>query len=110
MEYLAAHLSKIHGLDWHPDNEYTLATSSQDNSVRVSVASAIPAREVEGWWSRSPSAAAEVWGSALPLAGSGSSLFGFWPPGVLSQDCTFRTGREIIEEWLRICLPHICGD
>ncbi|KAF4793038.1 WD repeat domain 59 [Turdus rufiventris] len=34
VEYLAAHLSKIHGLDWHPDNEYTLATSSQDNSVR----------------------------------------------------------------------------
>ncbi|XP_064414503.1 GATOR2 complex protein WDR59 isoform X2 [Latimeria chalumnae] len=34
VEYVAAHLSKIHGLDWHPDNEYTLATSSQDNSVR----------------------------------------------------------------------------
>ncbi|XP_075796784.1 GATOR2 complex protein WDR59 isoform X1 [Pelodiscus sinensis] len=34
VEYLAAHLSKIHGLDWHPDNEYVLATSSQDNSVR----------------------------------------------------------------------------
>uniref|UniRef100_A0A8D0GAC1 WD repeat domain 59 n=1 Tax=Sphenodon punctatus TaxID=8508 RepID=A0A8D0GAC1_SPHPU len=34
VEYLAAHLSKIHGLDWHPENEYTLATSSQDNSVR----------------------------------------------------------------------------
>ncbi|XP_062247810.1 GATOR2 complex protein WDR59 isoform X1 [Platichthys flesus] len=33
-EYLAAHLSKIHGLDWHPDNEFVLATSSQDNSVR----------------------------------------------------------------------------
>uniref|UniRef100_G3PZZ6 WD repeat domain 59 n=1 Tax=Gasterosteus aculeatus aculeatus TaxID=481459 RepID=G3PZZ6_GASAC len=33
-EYLAAHLSKIHGLDWHPDNEFILATSSQDNSVR----------------------------------------------------------------------------
>lgn len=35
MEYMAAHLSKIHGLDWHPDNEFVLATSSQDNSVRV---------------------------------------------------------------------------
>lgn len=35
VEYVAAHLSKIHGLDWHPDNEYILATSSQDNSVRV---------------------------------------------------------------------------
>lgn len=35
VEYVAAHLSKIHGLDWHPDNEYVLATSSQDNSVRV---------------------------------------------------------------------------
>lgn len=34
-EYVAAHLSKIHGLDWHPDNEFILATSSQDNSVRV---------------------------------------------------------------------------
>uniref|UniRef100_A0A671KUU5 WD repeat-containing protein 59-like n=1 Tax=Sinocyclocheilus anshuiensis TaxID=1608454 RepID=A0A671KUU5_9TELE len=34
VEYVAAHLSKIHGLDWHPDNEYILATSSQDNSVR----------------------------------------------------------------------------
>ncbi|XP_053722133.1 GATOR complex protein WDR59 isoform X2 [Synchiropus splendidus] len=33
-EYLAAHLSKIHGLDWHPENEFVLATSSQDNSVR----------------------------------------------------------------------------
>ncbi|XP_045887901.1 GATOR complex protein WDR59 [Micropterus dolomieu] len=33
-EYVAAHLSKIHGLDWHPDNEFILATSSQDNSVR----------------------------------------------------------------------------
>uniref|UniRef100_A0A8D2JEP8 WD repeat domain 59 n=1 Tax=Varanus komodoensis TaxID=61221 RepID=A0A8D2JEP8_VARKO len=34
VEYLAAHLSKINGLDWHPDNENILATSSQDNSVR----------------------------------------------------------------------------
>ncbi|XP_029464735.1 GATOR complex protein WDR59 isoform X2 [Rhinatrema bivittatum] len=34
VEYIAAHLSKIHGLDWHPDNEYVLATSSQDNSVK----------------------------------------------------------------------------
>uniref|UniRef100_H3BW40 WD repeat domain 59 n=1 Tax=Tetraodon nigroviridis TaxID=99883 RepID=H3BW40_TETNG len=34
VEYMAAHLSKIHGLDWHPDNEFVLATSSQDNSVR----------------------------------------------------------------------------
>ncbi|XP_028332324.1 GATOR complex protein WDR59 isoform X2 [Gouania willdenowi] len=33
-EYVAAHLSKIHGLDWHPDNEFIVATSSQDNSVR----------------------------------------------------------------------------
>ena len=35
VEYLAAHLSKIHGLDWHPDSEHILATSSQDNSVKV---------------------------------------------------------------------------
>ncbi|XP_027474610.1 GATOR2 complex protein WDR59 isoform X5 [Callorhinus ursinus] len=34
VEYLAAHLSKIHGLDWHPDIEHVLATSSQDNSVK----------------------------------------------------------------------------
>uniref|UniRef100_A0A8C3A7J5 WD repeat domain 59 n=1 Tax=Cyclopterus lumpus TaxID=8103 RepID=A0A8C3A7J5_CYCLU len=33
-EYVAAHLSKIHGLDWHPDNEFIFSTSSQDNSVR----------------------------------------------------------------------------
>lgn len=36
VEYLAAHLSKIHGLDWHPDSEHIFATSSQDNSVKVS--------------------------------------------------------------------------
>uniref|UniRef100_A0A3B3CSG5 WD repeat domain 59 n=1 Tax=Oryzias melastigma TaxID=30732 RepID=A0A3B3CSG5_ORYME len=34
VEYVAAHLSKIHGLDWHPDSEFVFATSSQDNSVR----------------------------------------------------------------------------
>ncbi|XP_072320925.1 GATOR2 complex protein WDR59 isoform X8 [Eucyclogobius newberryi] len=34
IEYVAAHLSKIHGLDWHPENEFIFATSSQDNSVR----------------------------------------------------------------------------
>ncbi|XP_037671611.1 GATOR complex protein WDR59 isoform X1 [Choloepus didactylus] len=34
VEYLAAHLSKIHGLDWHPESEHILATSSQDNSVK----------------------------------------------------------------------------
>ncbi|XP_072278600.1 GATOR2 complex protein WDR59 isoform X2 [Pyxicephalus adspersus] len=34
VEYIAAHLYKIHGLDWHPDNEHILATSSQDNSVK----------------------------------------------------------------------------
>uniref|UniRef100_A0A3Q3W2H1 RWD domain-containing protein n=1 Tax=Mola mola TaxID=94237 RepID=A0A3Q3W2H1_MOLML len=33
-EYVAAHLSKIHGLDWHPENEFIFATSSQDNSVK----------------------------------------------------------------------------
>ncbi|XP_061613356.1 GATOR2 complex protein WDR59 isoform X3 [Phyllopteryx taeniolatus] len=33
-EYVAAHLSKIHGLDWHPEHEFILSTSSQDNSVR----------------------------------------------------------------------------
>ncbi|GAB1293670.1 GATOR complex protein WDR59 [Apodemus speciosus] len=34
VEYLAAHLSKIHGLDWHPHSEHIFATSSQDNSVK----------------------------------------------------------------------------
>ncbi|KAM8946014.1 GATOR2 complex protein WDR59 [Pelodytes ibericus] len=34
VEYIAAHLYKIHGLDWHPDNEHILATSSQDNTVK----------------------------------------------------------------------------
>ncbi|XP_056267913.1 GATOR complex protein WDR59 [Pseudoliparis swirei] len=34
VEYVAAHLSKVHGLDWHPDNEFIFSTSSQDNSVR----------------------------------------------------------------------------
>uniref|UniRef100_A0A2K5M418 WD repeat domain 59 n=1 Tax=Cercocebus atys TaxID=9531 RepID=A0A2K5M418_CERAT len=42
VEYLAAHLSKIHGLDWHPDSEHILATSSQDNSVKVSGAHGEP--------------------------------------------------------------------
>ena len=42
-EYVAAPLSKIHGLDWHPDNEFILATSSQDNSVRVRTSNAPPA-------------------------------------------------------------------
>ncbi|KAL3859727.1 hypothetical protein ACJMK2_009928 [Sinanodonta woodiana] len=32
--YIAAHLSKIHGLDWNPFNEYTFATSSQDGTVK----------------------------------------------------------------------------
>ncbi|XP_074645024.1 GATOR2 complex protein WDR59-like isoform X3 [Tubulanus polymorphus] len=34
VQYIAAHLSKIHGLDWSPGNEFTLATSSQDCTVK----------------------------------------------------------------------------
>lgn len=34
IQYIAAHLSKIHGLDWNPNSETQLATSSQDNTVK----------------------------------------------------------------------------
>ncbi|XP_063913443.1 GATOR2 complex protein WDR59 [Zophobas morio] len=34
VQYVAAHLSKIHGLDWNPNVETQLATSSQDNTVK----------------------------------------------------------------------------
>uniref|UniRef100_UPI0035900280 GATOR2 complex protein WDR59 isoform X3 n=1 Tax=Myxine glutinosa TaxID=7769 RepID=UPI0035900280 len=34
VEYMAAHLSRIHGLDWHPDLEFALVTCSQDNSAK----------------------------------------------------------------------------
>ncbi|KAH0809851.1 hypothetical protein GEV33_012941 [Tenebrio molitor] len=34
VQYVAAHLSKIHGLDWNPNTETQLATSSQDNTVK----------------------------------------------------------------------------
>lgn len=102
MEYLAAHLSKIHGLDWHPDNEYTLATSSQDNSVRVSVASGPPAWERSEWWSRSSSAAAEVLEESSPMAGSGSLA-------LLSQGCVYKRGREVTVGWVGGCLPPFCG-
>lgn len=32
--YIAAHLAKIHGLDWNPHFDTQLATSSQDNTVK----------------------------------------------------------------------------
>jgi len=35
LQYIAAHLSKIHGLDWSPDCETNFATSSQDGTVKV---------------------------------------------------------------------------
>ena len=35
VQYIAGHLSIIHGLDWNPRNEHHLATSSQDHSVKV---------------------------------------------------------------------------
>ncbi|XP_069692365.1 GATOR2 complex protein WDR59 isoform X2 [Periplaneta americana] len=34
VQYIAAHLSKIHGLDWSPTHENQLATSSQDCTVK----------------------------------------------------------------------------
>nr|XP_006825086.1 PREDICTED: WD repeat-containing protein 59-like [Saccoglossus kowalevskii] len=34
VQYIAAHLSKIHGLDWEPKQELCLATSSQDGTVK----------------------------------------------------------------------------
>lgn len=34
VQYIAAHLSKIHGLDWSPQHENRLATSSQDGTVK----------------------------------------------------------------------------
>ncbi|XP_021358252.1 WD repeat-containing protein 59-like isoform X1 [Mizuhopecten yessoensis] len=34
LTYIAAHLSKIHGLDWSPHSENCLATASQDGSVK----------------------------------------------------------------------------
>ncbi|XP_076671649.1 WD repeat domain 59 isoform X3 [Andrena cerasifolii] len=35
MQYIAAHLTKIHGLDWCPFQQNQLATSSQDCTVKV---------------------------------------------------------------------------
>lgn len=34
VQYIAAHLAKIHGLDWSPNHENQLATSSQDCTVK----------------------------------------------------------------------------
>lgn len=34
IQYITAHLTKIHGLDWHPTISTQLATSSQDNTVK----------------------------------------------------------------------------
>ncbi|XP_076318578.1 WD repeat domain 59 isoform X2 [Tachypleus tridentatus] len=34
VQYIAAHLSKIYGLDWSPSQEYQLASCSQDFSVK----------------------------------------------------------------------------
>lgn len=38
VQYIAAHLSKIHGLDWNPNSKSELATCSQDCSVKVNKA------------------------------------------------------------------------
>nr|CAH7717717.1 unnamed protein product [Callosobruchus chinensis] len=34
MQYIAAHLSKIHGLDWSPKSENYICSSSQDSTVK----------------------------------------------------------------------------
>ena len=34
MQYIAAHLHKIHGLDWSVSQDHQLATSSQDCTVK----------------------------------------------------------------------------
>lgn len=34
VQYLAAHLSKIHGLDWNPTSENLICSSSQDSTVK----------------------------------------------------------------------------
>jgi WD40 repeat protein len=34
VNYITAHLAKIHGLDWSPNSELQLATSSQDCTVK----------------------------------------------------------------------------
>ncbi|XP_072051931.1 GATOR2 complex protein WDR59-like [Amphiura filiformis] len=34
IQYVSAHLSKIHGLDWDPDSEFSLATASQDCTAK----------------------------------------------------------------------------
>ncbi|XP_070188764.1 GATOR2 complex protein WDR59-like isoform X3 [Littorina saxatilis] len=34
-QYIAAHLSKIHGLDWSPDNQNQFVTASQDGYVKL---------------------------------------------------------------------------
>ena len=37
MQYVSAHLAKIHGLDWDPNNEFSLATASQDCTAKVRI-------------------------------------------------------------------------
>ncbi|XP_035678671.1 GATOR complex protein WDR59-like isoform X2 [Branchiostoma floridae] len=34
VQYIAAHLSKVHGLDWDPTSEHLMASSSQDCTVK----------------------------------------------------------------------------
>ena len=41
VQYIAAHLSKVHGLDWSPTREFSLASSSQDQTVKVLLAQCI---------------------------------------------------------------------
>ncbi|CAH1780353.1 unnamed protein product [Owenia fusiformis] len=54
IQYIAAHLSKIHGLDWSPNNELQLATSSQDCTVKF-------------WDVNNPRRATSVLSSASPV-------------------------------------------
>lgn len=34
VQYITAHLSRIHGIDWSPNSDHHLATSSQDGTVK----------------------------------------------------------------------------
>ena len=39
VHYISAHPSKIHGLDWSPNDEHKLVTASQDCTIRVNAIS-----------------------------------------------------------------------
>lgn len=64
---------------------------------------------MSGWWSRSPSATAEVLWSACHWQDLDPCFLVSGSLCALSQGCAYKTGREFIAGWVRICLPHLCG-